>query len=73
MKIEIEAELVQTRQLISLAEASLNWLTSPDYNPDQNPDHECREQDIEFLEYELAQLNRDLNKLLKKSQIAGGE
>ena len=62
-EIEKEAEITTLQQLISMYEDSLNWLISPDYNADKNPDHDFREQDIEYFENELNELKRRLNKL----------
>ena len=58
----IETELDETigtiivleEEIIPDLKERLEWLTSPDYNPEDNPDHDLREHDIEFGESELA-------------------
>ena len=51
--VELAAELTTIEDdILPDIYEELALLTSPDYIPDENPDHEFREQDIEYLEAE---------------------
>lgn len=59
---EVEGDIhVMENELIPDLEKTLAYLTDPDYKPDDNPDHEYREQDIDDCEWELAVHQRDLH------------
>jgi hypothetical protein len=40
-------------EIIPKTQKDLEWLTSPDYKPEDNPDHAERDADIEYLTSEL--------------------
>lgn len=62
MPVNIEELLDELRlleeEIIPQTKKDLDWLTSPDYKPEDNPDHDERDADIEYLSNELAEAER---------------
>jgi len=64
---EAELQTIETDILPDLR-ASLNWLMRPDYKPEENPDHEHREQDIDYLLDEIERNQKRARYLRQKSR-----
>lgn len=67
--VEVEGDIhVMEKELIPDLKKTLAYLTSPDYDPDLDPDHEFRKQDIEDCDYELLSHRKDLRTSREKLQ-----
>ena len=71
-EIEDEGELHVYEEILKDAQEHLAWLTRPDYKPEQNPDDELRETDIEALEAEIADAVGNIRHLKRRLGIADG-
>ena len=71
-EIEDEGELHVYEEILKDAQEHLAWLTRPDYKPEENPDDELRETDIEALEAEIADAIGNIRHLKKRLGIADG-
>ena len=69
-KDELEGDLIVIeKEILPDFREELAWLTSPDYKPEDNPDHEFRDEDIEFLEAEIRENEKRAAYLRKKLGI----
>lgn len=63
-KLQIEADIIiLEREIIPDLKEQLDWLTRPDYDPSENPDHEYRDADIAELAKEVDDLRRLIERL----------
>lgn len=74
MITKLEIEIIETEgdiqitvdEIIPDIQKQLDYLTSPDYDPAGNVDHDLRQDDIEYLSSELLSEQKDLYALQKK-------
>lgn len=65
----LEGEVITLeKDILPDLKTSLAWLTSENYNPADNPDHELKQHDIDNLEAEI--LSEETYLLKIKSRIA---
>lgn len=70
----LEADLIIIQnELLPDARSQLAWLTSPDYKPEENDDHDLRSQDIEDLQREIAKVEAKEQYLIKKLVMEGSQ
>ncbi len=72
LEVELEGELHVYEEILKDAQENLAWLQRPDYKPEENPDDEFREKDIEDLETEIANAIGNIRHLKKRLGIADG-
>jgi hypothetical protein len=58
-RVELEAQLMTLTEILKDLEESLWHLTDPDYDPELDPDGEFRDGDIENLELQIAEIQRE--------------
>jgi hypothetical protein len=63
---DFEADIMQIEEMIDEDKEDLAKLTGPDYKPEDNPDDEFRDRDIEELNDSIEGKNREIAKLQEK-------
>lgn len=59
--LDLDGDLMVWEAELNEAQEKLDWLTSPDYDASQNPDDNCREQDIESLEALIIKAKKNIS------------
>lgn len=67
---EFAGDLCVLRELLADYEKTLSWLTSADYDPEKNPDHELRDQDIADIENNIMELKQSIARAKAKIKDA---
>lgn len=63
---DLEADIQEFEEMIREEEKSLAYLESEDYKPEDNPDHEFRDQDIEENNSTIAEYRQNIAKCQRK-------
>lgn len=59
---DLQGELQVLEEQLAEHQSALAWLQSPDYKPEENPDHELKDFDIEWLENQIVLTQKDIAK-----------
>ena len=63
---DLEVDIMQTEEMMAEEEEDLERLTSPDYKPEDNPDDDFRDQDIQECEDAIAGYRRNIANYQRK-------